>query len=361
MNFDFLKEIDWKFLLALEEYQNQAIEEAVRLAESDADVTDLIESDLKKLIAGESKMESDEEARRVLYGENLFRLHSVLVLLMRLPWLIGEYRAYGISDEVLRATLSDLKIWMNVCERKTGCVGLLEYGWLSNHFSFRLFRLGRLQFVAQKGDVPAHAYRHKDGGAIMVLCPDGAKYHRDGEGAGVNGRLQDDVWRAALKTESGTATGCLIHPSGYAVGTQVRLDLSEWEPVYQPGDSVLDMHIAEGCPLDPVEVRKSLEKAPAFFESHLGIRGIKAFTCSSWLLDNNIAQMQPDGNIAAFQRFFHLVPHADSSDWQTRQRAFGNPEVDILNAECNTSLQKSIQAWYKAGRYCRHAAGIILL
>lgn len=361
VNFDFLKEIDWKSLLGLEEYQNRIVEAAIRLAETSSEVTALIESDLRKLIAGEGEMESAEEARCALYGEKLFRLHPVLVLLMRLPWLISEYRACGISDEVLRDTLSDLKIWMNVCERKTGRVGLLEYGWLSNHFSFRLFRLGRLQFIAQKGGVPAYAYRHKASGVVMVLCPDGAQYHQDGEGAGVNGRAYDNVWQSVLKTENGVVTGCLIHPSGYAAEKRVRLDLGEWELAYQPGDSVLDMHIAEGSPLDPIEVRKSLERAPSFFESHLGIKGIKAFTCSSWLLDNNIAQMQPDGNIAAFQRFFRLVPHADSSDWQNRQRAFGDPDVDILKAECKTSLQKAIQAWYKAGRYCRHAAGIILL
>ena len=361
MSFDCLKEIDWKSLLALEEYQNQAIETAIRRAESNADITALIEGDLKNLIAGQGKMESTEEERQNLYGKELFRLHPVLVLLKRLPWLIGEYRAHGISDEVLTDTLSDVKIWMNVCERKTGYIGLLEYGWLSNHFSFRLFRLGRLQFIAQKGDVPAAAYRHKVSGAVMVLCPDGAKYHPDGEGAGVNGRPTDDARRTVLKEENGVVTGTLIHPSGYATAAQVHLNLDEWELIYQPGTSVLDMHIAEGCPLNPDEVKKSLKRAPAFFEEYLGVTGIRAFTCSSWLLDNNIAQMQPDGNIAAFQRFFRLVPHADSSDWQTRQRVFGDPDVDILNAECKTSLQKAICAWYKAGRYCRHAAGIILL
>jgi len=137
--------------------------------------------------------------------------------------------------------------------------------------------------------------------------------------------------------------------------------LNEWELAYQPGDPVLDMHIAEGCPLDPAEVKKSLEAAPDFFRKHLGVSPIKAFTCSSWLLDDNIAQLQPGGNIASFQRFFCLVPHANSSDWQTRQRVFGNPDIDIAAAECRTSLQKAIQAWYAAGRYCRHAAGFILL
>lgn len=361
MDFDFLNGIDYADLLSLSDEQKYALEAALRLARTRSEICSMLARDSELLERGDGHLESSEEMRYELYGEELFRMHAVLVLLKRLPWLMEQYRIHGIPDPVLRDTLSDVRIWMDVCKKKTGYDGLLEYGWLTNHFSFRLFRLGRLQFIAQNGTTPAYVYRHKASGAVMALCPDGAKYHHNGDGYCVKGRSEDDVWTAELRTEDNAVVGFPIHRSGYAVNTQVRLLLSEWEEAYQPGDQVLDMHIAEGCPLDPFEVRKSLEAAPEFFRMHLKTNGVKALTCSSWLMDDNLAQIQPNGNIAAFQRFFHLIPHADSSDWQTRQRAFGDPDSDILTFNCKTSLQKAIQAWYAAGRYCRHAAGLILL
>ena len=57
-----------------------------------------------------------------------------------------KYRRAGISDEIYYSTMSDIRIW---CE-ENGNNGLKEYGWLKNHVSFELFRLGRLQFQLYK-------------------------------------------------------------------------------------------------------------------------------------------------------------------------------------------------------------------
>lgn len=53
-----------------------------------------------------------------------------------------RYIKTGISDDIYYHTMSDIKIW---CENN-GNKGLKQYGWLKNHVSFELFRLGRLQF-----------------------------------------------------------------------------------------------------------------------------------------------------------------------------------------------------------------------
>lgn len=54
----------------------------------------------------------------------------------------SRYDEAGISDEIYCSTMSDIKIW---CENN-GNKGLKNYGWLSNHVKFGIFRLGRLQF-----------------------------------------------------------------------------------------------------------------------------------------------------------------------------------------------------------------------
>ncbi len=53
-----------------------------------------------------------------------------------------EYDKAGIDEKIYYDTMSDIKIW---CDKTHG-KGLKNYGWLKNHVSFELFRLGRLQF-----------------------------------------------------------------------------------------------------------------------------------------------------------------------------------------------------------------------
>ncbi len=349
----------WREYIFLSAGQDAALCEALERAAEDDRIRQAIEQESARLNAGDYCIRTPEEELIDLYGTVLYRMHPVLVLFRKLPELTAEYKLRGIPEKILRDTLSDVRIWMDVCEKQTGFPGLLEYGWLGYHFSFRLFRLGRLQFVYGKNDVPAVVYRHRKSGVVTALCPDGGRYTLCGDGAGTNGEGGD--WQAALTIEEGAVKGSPIHPSGMALNRKVTLDLNEWEKVLCPDDPVLETHIAEGCPLDEEAAALSFEQAPEFFRKYLGIDDIRAFTCGSWLLDDNIAQLQPHGNIARFMRRFYLVPHEDSSDWQTKQRAFGDPDVDILTADCQTSLQKAIRAWYASGRKCRHAKGFILI
>ena len=60
--------------------------------------------------------------------------------------LSQKYAENNIPEDILYSTLSDIVIWTKVCFSITGIVGLRCSRWLINHLSFRLFRLGRLQF-----------------------------------------------------------------------------------------------------------------------------------------------------------------------------------------------------------------------
>ncbi len=67
----------------------------------------------------------------------------VLAVILKLATDIkAEYDKAGIDEKIYYDTMSDIKIWCN----KAGGKGLKNYGWLKNHVSFELFRLGRLQF-----------------------------------------------------------------------------------------------------------------------------------------------------------------------------------------------------------------------
>ncbi len=70
---------------------------------------------------------------------DLIRLAVILQCAVKVK---KKYSELAISDEIYYATMSDIKIWCENCQNK----GLHNYGWMKNHVSFELFRLGRLQF-----------------------------------------------------------------------------------------------------------------------------------------------------------------------------------------------------------------------
>ncbi len=341
--------------------QWQAIEQAAKKVTESSQAQALLERDVNNLVADDWRLASTDEELAAVYGEPLYQAHPALVLLCRLPWLVEQYQTHGIADSVLRDSLLDMRIWMDVCEKRTGHPGMKEYGWLSNTFRFQLFRLDRLQFVCGTNGIPAFVYRHRETGQVTALCPDGAVYCMNGEAEGTNGCEHSATWTAFLRQNETFVEGFPILPIGLARPDAVRLSLAEWELALKPGDPVLHIHIPEGAPLSAERVAHSFSMAPDFFRDHLGRIEARAFTCGSWLLDNSLAQIQPQGNIAHFQQCFHLVPTKGANDEQTRERAFGDRQADILTAPCHTSLQKGILAWYRSGRRCRGADGFILL
>ncbi len=67
------------------------------------------------------------------------RLAVILTLAVRVK---EKYDKAGIDEKIYYDTMSDIRIWCEDCGNR----GLKNYGWLKNHVSFDLFKLGRLQF-----------------------------------------------------------------------------------------------------------------------------------------------------------------------------------------------------------------------
>jgi len=68
-----------------------------------------------------------------------------------------KYEEKGISYDVLKDTLSDLIICTDRVYENTKKIGVTGVSWMKLHFSFKLFRLGRLQFCMAKAecDIPS--------------------------------------------------------------------------------------------------------------------------------------------------------------------------------------------------------------
>lgn len=70
--------------------------------------------------------------------------------------LSKRYKTAGIPDEILLATIEDFIINVEREYILSGKMGLVKASILQNHFSMRLFRIGRLQFCMDKAsrDIP---------------------------------------------------------------------------------------------------------------------------------------------------------------------------------------------------------------
>lgn len=83
----------------------------------------------------------------------------------------------------------------------------------------------------------------------------------------------------------------------------------------QPGEPVLAVHLPDYCgPIDDRSCTESFQAALDFFPRHFPDHPARFFTCNSWLLDPQFADLLPESNIAAFQRRFTITQRRHRPD-----------------------------------------------
>ena len=105
---------------------------------------------------------------------------NLLSFLFLAEKLKAKYEALGIPEDILNATLEDIKIWCINWSNIKRELHLGELSWLQFHLSGKLFRLGRLQFCMGKAehDIPKYGIKKGDG-VMEVHIPEGEKLTRE--------------------------------------------------------------------------------------------------------------------------------------------------------------------------------------
>lgn len=291
-------------------------------------------------------------------GEQFFLL---LPLLQHLPVMRADYAVRGIPEDVLQATLSDFPIWIDTHHQRTGHRGFKEIGWLREHVTCQVIRLGRLQFQPTTYSMPFVVLTNRRSGELRIaVCGGGratsAGVFADSEGAagpafeltfeeGEDGRIR----KAHLVRPDGTITP---EPSTFAP------DL--WEQCLTPGDPVLALHIPAGTPLAFDDCRASFRAADAFYPRHFAdLPSPRAVICSSWLFYPGLADILPAAsNIVRFQQSFLRVPLPGATANQTYERVFPPHGRAVTSDRLETSLQRSLFAHIASGHVPLSAGGI---
>lgn len=217
-----------------------------------------------------------------------------------LPEVRRWHRERGVPDDISWATLADLGRHVADYRRRTGAVGFDAVRWMGLHFSGAIYALGRLQFN------PYHL-RTRPAGPLFWYEPPDPRAGEEG---------------------------------------------------LRPGDPALGMHIPEAGPLTPEECDASVRAARAFFAARFPEHRFRVVTCTSWLLDDQLATRLPaTSNIVRFQRRFELVPGAWDHDDDIFQFVFHRPPSAIDSLTPRTTLERAIVDHVRAGGTWRLRTG----
>ena len=195
-----------------------------------------------------------------------------------------------------------------------------------------------------------------------MLAGDGMQFRPDGQFEGAN-KITAGAhgWTSRWVATSTEIKGHPITPIGEAQSEPVVLSVNEWEEVLTRKSQVRAVHIPAAGALTHEACKESLRQACAFLPAHYPEAPFCAFTCVSWLMDNQFNRhLAETSNILQFQRDFYLYPVPGASDEQTYERVFGRYYENIDEAPQTTSLQRTLVAHVKAGGRWHSGGGFIL-
>jgi GNAT-like C-terminal domain/N-acyltransferase N-terminal domain len=122
------------------------------------------------------------------------------------------------------------------------------------------------------------------------------------------------------------------------------------------------VHIPEGGPLDPGACEASFAAAGTFFGRYFGREGFRVAVCTSWLLDEQLAEYLPaESNIVRFQRCFHLLPGSTPGNEDVSRFVFDERDPLGDGVAARTSLQRAVVQHLRAGGEWRIRTGWVEL
>ncbi len=128
---------------------------------------------------------------------------------------------------------------------------------------------------------------------------------------------------------------------------------------FEPLGTHLGVHIPAIGRLTPAGCDDAFDRAVRFFATHYPETTFTSATCTSWLLDEQLADyLSPRSNIIAFQQRFTRVPHwTREADDDVLRFVFGRLPATLAELPQTTSLERAIVTHLQAGRHWQFRRG----
>lgn len=178
-----------------------------------------------------------------------------------------DYRAMGISDNVIFATFRDVSLRANLYNEKHGKLGISneDVVWFRHIMNVNIFKIGTLQFQPFE---------------MLYLDED-------------------------------------------TIGEPYMTFPKEQKQALPQGSPVLNCHIQQGADLSPQAVTASFQDAKSFFSKHFPTVPYRAFLCYSWLLYPPMLERLSDASkIKQFASHFSIIGFCQDPE-QASENLFG--------------------------------------
>ncbi|MBQ9336165.1 MAG: hypothetical protein IJS14_02560 [Lentisphaeria bacterium] len=299
-----------------------------------------------------------------LLGDNLRGIFYYLLILSGMPLMVRRYEQRGWKRQLCDEMMRDVSVWTMHHKRNFGTPGLawMVVPWFQNHINLRLVALGRLQFnTSFKFCCTSIVFRHRTTGKVQALFAAEKRFTAEGILDDLQEEPSENSWTSSWSEDASGWRGNPVSPGGFTSPEAITLSRDEWEPVLEPGDPVINIHIPESGPLKPVDCKKSVLRARDFFAEYLPDYHWKAFLCDSWLLDPQLPKiLPPTSNIIAFQNAGYLLPFPGEAD--TVFRCFGvkGARDGVATVPLRSSLQHTFARFLKEGHRFHYGAAVVL-
>ncbi|HVE90733.1 MAG TPA: hypothetical protein VNE62_00315 [Actinomycetota bacterium] len=134
-------------------------------------------------------------------------------------------------------------------------------------------------------------------------------------------------------------------------------------PGFRRGDAALSQHVPRGASLSAEACDLAFELMSQAFTRYFADQVPRVVTCTSWLLDEQLAEYLPaSSNIIGFQRRFEVVPGGRDDAEEILTHVFGPDRPgDLSQLPEDTTLQRAVLQHLRAGRNWRVRTGWIAL
>ena len=132
----------------------------------------------------------------------------------------------------------------------------------------------------------------------------------------------------------------------------------DYKDVCKKGETVLSCHIPASGPLLMEEVEEAFKMAYDFFK----VSGPMVVVCSSWLLYPRFYEevFKKGSNLSKFYELFDVVDSNERAITADAWRVFGTLETDLEKLPQETTLQRNLLAFLKAGNSMGGGYGVLV-
>jgi hypothetical protein len=189
-----------------------------------------------------------------------------------------------------------------------------NFSWIWRHLEARLFRIGRMQYLARPFSEEVKAFYNAEENRLLLLADNGMELRANGDMQGVCGKEKTaDGFVTKYEETEEFYIGNAVTPYGKGIKEEIKLKKSDWQKVLDEGDTVLEIHIPRDGDFGLDTVSASYAQAREFFNKYFPELDIKGMACQTWLFTPQLQEMLPQSSkIVQFQRQFYLYPTAGS-------------------------------------------------